>query len=154
MFHDFYDWWHSPRPRLEAAGWYAVRVQPGTSAKGWKKGRNLLMIPAVLHCFAGLLSLLVISWNCTWITWAALVTEMKEAKVWGQALLQNFGNRGHGSLAALPRIRTCQSIGSCTLLASPDPTISWNQMYPLVIKHGNGKSHVNGGLHGKIIHKW
>ena len=26
--------------------------------------------------------------------------------------------------------------------------------YPWVIKHGNGKSHVNGGFNGKIIHEW
>lgn len=29
------------RPRLEAAGWYAVRVQPGTTAKVWKKQVSL-----------------------------------------------------------------------------------------------------------------
>ena len=28
------------------------------------------------------------------------------------------------------------------------------KVYPLAIKHGNGKSPMNGGFHGKITYKW
>ena len=30
----------------------------------------------------------------------------------------------------------------------------WGVFYPLGIKHGNGKSHINGHLTGRIIYKW